>query len=352
MYFVTHTERFRQFVPNVSVDSVAQLSAIPDTAVNDLVLIDSDTVSTTDLYEHVTTHRDSKMVYVVDRITNPVQAMSTALKIPVITWDGLVSYLEKTERHIESRPVVTFFGVLPQLGTTTLCLAVASKLVETYRLRVGVLGLNLYEPGAWMISQPLHHLDELQSHLKERSLTPASLTENMYELKSGVRYLFGHRNQASALEKYTISDIAYLIEQAEQAFDLVILDAGSVFNTPAALQALITATLRFGVITDRMYVDRKFHQFSQSILRPLDIRTEDIFLIGNKMQQANERTLLAYARNLKAQPTRTSLPDETLLLYQAEQHEDAISRFLEARTVGAGISLLAAMIAATYGYAQ
>lgn len=350
MYTVQLREELRNnLASRYELTPLATLEDIPDFAVNEYILVDEEGVSSTDLYQFCNSHFDHQIIYIADSPSTTLQSMASTLKILILPAKELLAYLDKNHGSPAMQPILTFWGVLPGLGTTTMALALADVLTIQYGLSVGVLGLNLYDPGSWITPHASHYLDDIQTLLPLRQLTSQKLKSNMYTLPSGASYLMGHRTQIDALEKYTIRDISYLIHQAQTVFDLVILDAGSILNTPAALQALLSASTIFTVITDRQYIDDQFHQCYQTVLKPLNVPLENIFLVGNKMHNASFSILSQYAKNMNVTPLATMKNDQ-VPAYFAESSDEPIKSFTQEKDMKKALASMAELLASRYDF--
>ncbi|MFD1674152.1 AAA family ATPase [Alicyclobacillus fodiniaquatilis] len=302
------------------IEIIESMHSMPPGTVNEIVLIDEKGIELQDLLTQIEGQSDSSIVYVVDDVSNAKQAFASAHGMHIVRANALMSYLEEIHTDIHKQPVLAFWGVLPQLGTTTIALAVANQLALSTGMNVGILGLNLYNPGTSFAHDVTNTLDDVRPLLSLKQLTPTKLRESMQLMSQGVWYLPGPRNPLNAME-YQPEEIAYLISNAKQAFELVIVDVGSILNTAAALQSLVMATLRYVVTKDLLECQERFISQSQYILKSLSINTEEILLIGNQMRQPNH--LRDYAKTMNVLPV-AAIPSFPELPYYSENEEDKL----------------------------
>ncbi|MCF8568149.1 hypothetical protein LLE49_25830 [Alicyclobacillus tolerans] len=306
-----------------STERKATLAELPSDAINSLILVDEQSVSTHDLANYLDQRPEITLTYVVDAITTSKQSFAAAYRMTLVQSDNLLSYLEEMMLEQNEQMVLLFFGALPQLGTTTLALSVGSLLAQTSGLSVGVLGLNLYNPGVEFVPSISTTLDDLRSMLRLKQLTPTKLRASMPEISPGVFYLIGSRNVLQAME-YHPNDISYLINTAKKAFEVVILDIGSMLNTASALQSLHMATHRYVITRDLVVSQNRFLDQSQFVLKSLSIAPEDLLLVGNQVKSPT--SLRDYARSMGVIPL-VSIPTFTDLAYYVEPDTDKLKLF-------------------------
>ncbi|SFV03670.1 MinD-like ATPase involved in chromosome partitioning or flagellar assembly [Alicyclobacillus macrosporangiidus] len=330
-----------------TLHDLASLADVPTEALADVVIVDEAAVDVADLREYRELRPELTMVYLVNGITPAKETFGTAYKISVLDAASLMTYLRTLEGSRNDQPVLTFWGILPQLGTTTIALSVATYLAQEYNLSVGVLGLNCYNPGSWAVTDPSYYLDDLRSFIRLKQLTPEKLKSSMDVLPSGVSYLLGNRNQTAALQ-FRPEDMSYLISTAKSAFEVVVLDAGSILNTAPALQALLSASCLYAVTTDLLYAQTQFQLHAQHALSPLGIDPEHILLVGNRMQQV--KLLTAHAKAMGVTPL-AAIPEMREIAYYAEQQPDKLRLFLDQRRWKDAMRLITEGIAAKYAMA-
>lgn len=306
------------------VERKATLAELPSDAITDIILADESGVSTHDLASYLEQRPEIRLTYVVDTITTTKESFCVAHRIAIVQKDNLLSYLEEMTLEHNEQMVLAFFGALPQLGTTTIALSVASVLAQTSGLTVGVLGLNLYNPGTDFVSGTTNTLDDLRSLLHLKQLTPAKLRASMQEVYPGVSYLTGNRNVLNAME-YLPTDISYLINTAKKTYEVVVADLGSILNTAAALQGLVMATHRYVVTRDLLVSQNRFLDQSQYVLKSLSIAPEDLLLVGNQIKSSSN--LRDYARSMGVSPLTTIPAFSDLGYYVDAESTDKLKLF-------------------------
>ncbi|GMA65650.1 hypothetical protein NZD89_27990 (plasmid) [Alicyclobacillus fastidiosus] len=303
------------------VKVVHTLSALPTSAIDERVLVDSNSVDQTEVYEYKSARPEFKITYIVDEITHTIASFAAAHNIHLVTPSKLISYLQEESPNENPKPVLAFWGVQPRLGTTVIALSVARSLASEHNQSVGMLGLNAYNPGHWMLKDHNHHLDNIHSFLQMKKLNRDLLLNSM-EYPHKVRYLLGERNQTRALE-YQVEEISYLIDFARSIFDVVLLDVGSILNTPLALQGLSFATHRYVVANDSIVTQQVFESQYDYVLRPLGIDKTDLMLIGNQLRGKSMQT---FAKSIEITPI-ASIPDLPGISLFAESNADGLKPF-------------------------
>jgi len=280
------------------------------------------------------------LVYLADNRTPAIVNAAQQIGMRIVTLEELDGFLASLVKRDPS--LITFWGVYPQLGTTTIAASVGHYLVQHYDARVGMLQLNLYETGAWILPEAIHFLDDIKPFLNSGQLTPDQLRSSMNTFPSGLMYLAGNRNQTIAL-RYTMEEIRHLIDMAKRTFDIVVLDIGSVLNHSAAFQGLLSGTI-YAVITDRLAAQNQFAAHQQHVLNPLGIRSEDIFLVGNRMHSRNQRTFTAFAEATGTTPL-VQIPEMSEIAWYSEQQSNRLKGFLDEKGYVREIKRLAETVA-------
>lgn len=286
--------------------------------------------------------------YLMDAI-NPSQAATVkSVGYQIITLDQLNDILHP---HNKESRVITFWGVLPGLGTTTIATSVASYMSDKLNVRVCVLQLNLYDPSTWFFDNVTHYLDDIKPYLEEFQLTPDLLQSNLIELPNAAFYLPGCRSQLIAQEFHP-TEIRHLIDVAKDMFDYVILDIGSVLDQPGAIEALQAGRI-FAVLTDRVAAQRRFHEQHQTVLQPLfDIYPQDISIIGSRMTNRDRRTLHAFAQATGGTTPIASIEEMTQVMRLNEQQNNPIREFLDTKAVAPSIKTIAETLVETHAVQQ
>ncbi|MFC4777125.1 hypothetical protein ACFO9Q_10040 [Paenibacillus sp. GCM10023252] len=150
-------------------------------------------------------------------------------------------------------PLIAFVGTTPNIGTTTAAYAAAYRIAEATGRSVGYLCLHLKSAKLHRflgIDQPQSSLDKLRPELRSESLTADKLMRASYRPAHlpGLHVLFGNMARDQA-EFFTPEEANHLLDIAEQAFSIVILDAGAYWDNAATVCSLRRASTRVVVTT-------------------------------------------------------------------------------------------------------
>ncbi|QSO50137.1 P-loop NTPase family protein [Alicyclobacillus mengziensis] len=310
----------------------------------ELVLVDGLHVSHTDILDYRVT-QSRELHYIVDEITPAEQSFAAINNLILHLASDVQIYLVEKYSNTGKKPVLAFWGVLPQVGTTTLAVSTAQLLAQRYELSILVLSLNLYDPGDWIAHKATYYLDDLKSELHLRSLTPERLRSMTDEL-GGVRILYGNRNPLYPYQ-YTDVEIRHLIRSAKEAFDVVICDIGSYLNTAGALVALEEATQTYAIMPDRGYAQRRFHQVEANILRTMRMNPRDMLLIGNKMDNPSLKTLSIHADAMQATPL-VAIGNYAAVTMRAQTQPEPLKMLLDERKYRTDIQKIVEGFSKTY----
>ncbi|MCL6601013.1 MAG: hypothetical protein K6T81_20095 [Alicyclobacillus macrosporangiidus] len=285
------------------------------------ILVDSDAVDQAELYAFRQQHPECLITYIVDNMSQAMIAFAAAHNIRLVQAAKLVQYLQEQVASGPRLPSLAFWGVYPRLGTTTIALAVAHVLATQRGKNVGVLGLNAYNSGTWMLSERNHHLDDVVSFLVHNKLDRDTLLSAMESLYR-VRYLPGLRNQTQALTLQP-EHVDLLIAVASSAFDVLVLDLGSVLNTAMALQGMRIATHRYVVANDLASTRRQFFDHFDYVLKPLGISEAELLLIGSQLHSKGAN----FAKSVGLVPV-AGIPYFPSIDLYAEQQSEPLKLFL------------------------
>lgn len=158
------------------------------------------------------------------------------------------------KRIISENNVIGFFGADGNVGTSLLSYLVAKKLAErSSDKKVFLLSLTGLEDFAWSASEEGGYgLSNVRIALSNEVLSLTELKKMSYMVSENFYALKGESNIAES-QTYHQSDIIKLIELVKSAFDVVIIDLGSVKNITLRMTyaGLIEADNKF-LITDQM----------------------------------------------------------------------------------------------------
>ncbi|MCL6441887.1 MAG: hypothetical protein K6T83_00230 [Alicyclobacillus sp.] len=312
-------ESLRNQVSMQICDSLADIEGMEGIEPEEL-LVDSAAIDQAELYAFKLNHPDLTITYIVDDISQTMTAFAAAHNIRLVQPTKLWSYLSEQEPR-NGCPILAFWGVFPRLGTTTIALSVGHVLAVQHSKAVGVIGLNAYNPGHWMLQSQDHHLDDITSFLVHKKLERETLLSSMdsvYRLK----YLPGLRNQTQALTLQP-EHVKNLIRVAQSVFDIVILDLGSILNTALALEGMSLATHRYVVANDLVSTRHQFFDHFDYVLKPLGITQDQLMLVGNQLHGKGN----AFAKAVGLLPV-AGIPHFPSVDLYAEQQADPLKLFL------------------------
>jgi hypothetical protein len=191
--------------------------------------------------------------------------------------------------------VVASIGALPQLGVTSSLLAIGVNLAALSGIRVGIFGLNGWNPGDSGLPYTGKYVDELWGSLQGRQLQAGELIGKMQLIAPNVHYLAGNRD-LKKLYYYQTDGVSWLIEKARENFDLVLLDAGSSPDHALAAQSIHAADLLLVHMSQSQQAKVQWQRMCEHILQPV-FQWEDkqSMLLFNKMYRSpdveNEKQL-------------------------------------------------------------
>jgi hypothetical protein len=309
----------------------------------DTVLVDARHVAVEELYAWRQAHPNST-VYVLTEGQDAVwEPFAQAHRMTLVTLEDVSTLLQAEAQSRSDTPILALWGATPRLGTTLLSLTLGRVLSEQYH-SVGVLGFNAYNAGHWVFRNEEHALDDLLSTLRTHRLD-ASVLQSSTMTMGNLRYLPGLRNPLHALD-LTVEEVGRLVEVGRTAFDVLILDVGSVLNTALALEGIRRATHRYCVASDRMSVQYPYHQQMDGILKPLGCGPETWMLVG--MQMYNHK-LEQLAKTLGMLPLAGFAYQDRFDFY-AEQQTDPMQHWLGVdRHVKRGLETIAASVRSSAG---
>ncbi len=203
---------------------------------------------------------------------------------PKQTQDQIISFIKgvlKPGEDIQKNQVVTFVGAQSKVGLTSTVLAAATRLGMTTDAKIGVLGLNSWNPGTVFLKNYSGiYLDEIKTLLSNKMLASSQLMKDMYQ-HSHFFYLAGNRDIKKRLH-YSIKDIHYLIEQAKKIYDLVLIDAGCNFDDALCIQGLLNTDSKFLVTNQQMSGLEAWNTAFEQVLEPVGFIKSDFLMIVNQ----------------------------------------------------------------------
>jgi len=198
-------------------------------------------------------------------------------------------------RERQTSKVIAAIAALPQIGLTSSLLKTAVAIARLSGIRVGVFGLNGWNPGDNGMNYAAKYLDELWGGLQGKQLQAGELRGKMQQIAPDVYYLAGNRD-LKKLYYYHTDGISWLIEKARECFDLVLLDAGSYPDHALAAQSIHSADLLLVQSTQSQQAKEQWRRLYEHILQPVfHVQDKPAMLVFNRMARSpdmeNEKQL-------------------------------------------------------------
>jgi MinD-like ATPase involved in chromosome partitioning or flagellar assembly len=199
--------------------------------------------------------------------------------------EDIVNQITNKNDYLLKR-IVSFFGTHSGSGVSTTTLNLARSLSQRVEEKVLVLSLNCWDPADYFYHYNGQYLNDLKVDLNTKNLTIARLSEAVSYHQS-FYHLAGNRD-IKMQRFYQPYEIEHLIKVAQQIFDVILIDAGTHFDTAPAVQSYLSSNLRFLVTNQeekgyRGYFPYVFHQ----LIEPSGGKSNDFMLVINKFQPAN-----------------------------------------------------------------
>lgn len=183
--------------------------------------------------------------------------------------------------------VISISGTHPQVGVTQTAFAIANAMVSL-NYKVGVLGLNYYNPGEIASEVTEYSFDSLYTSLLNKTVNKKQIADVMLEF-DGFHYLVGNRNP-KVINHYQIDAIKFLIDQLKEEFDMLLLDLGSIYNTSASLAGLYFSQKHLLIATQQEQSIRSFKRWQDHVFHEIGMQSKDFLLMVNKYSPTNVLT--------------------------------------------------------------
>ncbi|TDF94119.1 hypothetical protein [Paenibacillus piri] len=198
-------------------------------------------------------------------------------------------------RERSASKVITAVGALPQTGLTTSLVGLGVTLSRLSGARIGILGMNGWNPGDSGFRYSAKYLDELWGSLQGKQLQAAELPGKMQRLSQDVHYLAGNRD-LKKLYYYQTDGVSWLIEKARECYDIVLIDAGSYPDHALAAQSIHAADLLLVQTDQSQQAKAQWRRLYEHILQPVfQWEERQTMLLFNKMHRSpdveNEKQL-------------------------------------------------------------
>lgn len=298
----------------------------------DLILLSEEKVEPDQLYTIRERLKPSRIFYLikdgsfthVKRMKMIADGVGIDLLLPFFSPNEIVDYVVKSLFQAQQEgicPVISFLGASPGVGVTSTILSFANAIADVSEVKVGVLGMNVFNPGLTFFDVYLgEHIDEMKARLTNHLFQTEDLIKSMHQTKVGFYYLAGNRN-IKMQYYYQPHEADYLIDVARRNFDIVLIDAGSYVNSAFTVQALAQADITY------LIVDQKPSTIEQFRRTRKEVRIEPDFIIINRYKKIDE---LFSAKEVEAEigmPLLMTLPDVERYGYSAEMQKKFIYSF-------------------------
>ncbi|NOU92623.1 hypothetical protein GC093_05185 [Paenibacillus sp. LMG 31456] len=262
-----------------------------------------------DIHEAVALRRrypDNKFIYMLSNGDDPpalkaVQTLCAAhgmkyvlpYRTPEQVADETAEICSGKERTVSK--VITVIGALPQIGLTSSLIGLGVMLSRMSEVRIGILGMNGWNPGDSGLRYTAKYLDELWGSLQGKQLQAEELRGKMQQLAPKVHYLAGNRD-LKKLYYYQTDGVSWLIEKARECFDVVLIDAGSYVDHALAAQSIHVSDLLLVQMHQGQQAKAQWCRMHEHILQPVFRWNErQKMLLFNKMHHSpnfeNEKQL-------------------------------------------------------------
>ncbi|MEK3822343.1 ParA family protein [Cytobacillus sp. FSL W8-0315] len=228
-----------------------------------------------------------------DIIMRNITRLCAAYKVKVLSEystvdqvvDEIINQITNKDDYLSKR-LVSFFGTHSGAGVSTTTLNLARSLSNKIEEKVLVLSLNSWDPSDYFYHYNGHYLNDLKVDLKTQNLTPARLSEAVSH-QNGFYHLAGNRD-IKMQRFYQPNEIEHLIKVAQQLFDVILIDAGTHFDTAPTVQSYLSSNLRFLVTNQEEKGYRGYFPYVfQQLIEPTGGKSDDFMLIINRFQPAN-----------------------------------------------------------------
>ncbi|MEH6988387.1 ParA family protein [Cytobacillus firmus] len=291
-----YKERFEK---NDELTSVLQMDEINKTNVEiTAILLDGEIFDLDSLQKVRDLYPESTIFYKPRRINSDIimrniTRLCAAYKVKVLSEyftddqavDEIINQITNKEDYLSKR-LVSFFGTHSGAGVSTTTLNLARSLSNKVEEKVLVLSLNSWDPSDYFYHYNGHYLNDLKVDLKTQNLTPARLSEAVSH-QNGFYHLAGNRD-IKMQRFYHPYEIEHLIKVAQQLFDVILIDAGTHFDTAPTVQSYLSSNLRFLVTNQEEKGYRGYFPYVfQQLIEPTGGKSDDFMLIINRYQPAN-----------------------------------------------------------------
>ncbi|QCJ45465.1 ParA family protein (plasmid) [Bacillus sp. S3] len=199
--------------------------------------------------------------------------------------EDILSKITNKQDYLSKR-IASFFGTHSGAGVSTTVLNLARSLSQKVEDKVLVLSLNSWDPSDYFYHYDGQYLNDIKVDLKTKNLTPSRLSEAVTFHKT-FYHLAGNRD-IKMQRFYQPHEIEHLIKVAQQLFDVILIDAGTHFDTAPTVQSYLSSNLRFLVTNQEEKGYRGYFPYVfQQLIEPSGGQSNDFMLVVNKFQPTN-----------------------------------------------------------------
>ena len=180
--------------------------------------------------------------------------------------------------------VYTFFSSIGNVGTTTTVLSIADALAKATKVNVGVLNLNAFDDGTDFYNPPTVSLDQLKPKLTGKMFSNENDLLSKFVVPSPNLYILPGNQQRRMERDYSIDEVEYLIERAQDIFDIVLIDAGNHFDNALSNGAMVMTNAVYFIANQQPKAIKRFQQLYDEIIKEIPIPKDDIQLIISNYQ--------------------------------------------------------------------
>lgn len=322
VYLCTHDPRLQVELKKHGELEVVHFSMVPETfplTKEDILVIYDDVADLTQLFQVRKQYPDVQMFYVItlhedDQSARSIHAACKTQQIRVIppfrTPEQIaMEILQKQDQKVSR--VVAGMAAIYGVGLTTSMLTLGKMLAELCEIKVGVLGLNPFNPGTSHIRYKGKYLDEIWGTLDSQYLQPHELQEKMDQLQTNLYYLAGNRDLIK-IYIYNPEGVSYLINLAKQQFDVVLVDVGSYVDNALAYQGILSSDLLLVETNqDRFARENWLRQREQILEKQVGIdfaAARNVWMVCNRMLKYADMETDTQLETLYSLPCIASVP--------------------------------------------
>ncbi|MGD9677616.1 MAG: hypothetical protein AB7V16_04490 [Vulcanibacillus sp.] len=239
--------------------------------------------------------------------------------------------------------IITFFGADSKVGTTMIAHSVAEILAMNTEIKIGLLFLNNQPSTNYLKNKNKISLDDIKIKLFNNILKSDEIFDFCIKEENEL-YILPGANYIPDMRQYHPEHIDKLIQIAANKFNLIIIDAGSNFDSGLAIAALNSTQNKYLVATQQETVRGNFERIANQLFSHLKIDVCDFVLIVNKYIKSNHIYTAGQTADLYKMMLATFIPHLEFIGWQAEIDRKTLIHY-ENETFNNQIDQLARFIA-------